>query len=325
LLESLDRDHPSRRDHRRLGAARGGDDDRADPGAGGALGHRQGAGHGADRAVQRQLARERHVGERCRPQLLCCGEDGGGDREVEPGTRLAQVCGGQVGGDPLLRELEARVRERRAHPLARLADRGVRQADERERRQALADVDLDPDLARLDPEQGEGAGDGEHPPTVGGSLSQMARKWSQIRSRGRAMRRAVRPTVAAMTVARQSLGRRAEELVAQRLQREGWVIVARNARPGEVRGEIDLIGVDRDALVFVEVKARRAGSTVGPEAPALAVGPRKQAKLRALAVAWLRARGYDVPRHRHLRFDVVGLRLDVTDHVVEYEHLRAAF
>ncbi|MDX6581575.1 MAG: putative endonuclease [Solirubrobacterales bacterium] len=128
-----------------------------------------------------------------------------------------------------------------------------------------------------------------------------------------------------MTAARQSLGRVAEQLVAQRLERRGWRIVARNARPSEVRGEIDLIAVDGPALVFVEVKARRAGSALGPETPAMAVGPRKRAKLRALAAAWLRDRGYDVPRHRELRFDVVGLRLDAAGRVTEYEHLRAAF
>ena len=57
----------------------------------------------------------------------------------------------------------------------------------------------------------------------------------------------------------------------------------------------------------------------------MAVGPRKRAKLRALAAAWLRDRGYDVPRHRDLRFDVVGLRLDGAGRVTEYEHLRGAF
>ncbi|MGH2987019.1 MAG: YraN family protein, partial [Solirubrobacterales bacterium] len=77
--------------------------------------------------------------------------------------------------------------------------------------------------------------------------------------------------------------------------------------------------------VFVEVKARRAGSIPGPETPAMAVGPRKRTKLRGLAAAWLRDRGYDVPRHRDLRFDVVGLRVDAAGRVVEYEHLRGAF
>ena len=84
--------------------------------------------------------------------------------------------------------------------------------------------------------------------------------------------------------------------------------VDRNVRTSGIglRGELDLIALDGPALVFVEVKARRTGSSAGPETPALAVGPRKQAKIRSLAAAWLRERGYDVPRHRDLRFDVVG-------------------
>jgi putative endonuclease len=128
-----------------------------------------------------------------------------------------------------------------------------------------------------------------------------------------------------MTAARQRTGRNAERLVARRLEQAGWAIVARNARASEVRGEIDLIALDGLALVFVEVKARRAGTLAGPETPAIAVGPRKRAKLRSLAAAWLRDRGYDVPRHRDLRFDVIGLRLDEQDRPVEYEHLKAAF
>ena len=128
-----------------------------------------------------------------------------------------------------------------------------------------------------------------------------------------------------MTAVRQQLGRAAEDEVARRLERDGWAVVGRNERPDGVRGELVLVAIDGDALVFVEVKARRAGSTLGPETPAMAVGPRKRAKLRGLAAAWLRERGYDVPRHRELRFDVVGLRLDAAGRVVEYEHLRAAF
>ena len=128
-----------------------------------------------------------------------------------------------------------------------------------------------------------------------------------------------------MTQTRLRTGRLGEDLVAARLERDGWRIVARNARTTEVLGELDLIAVDGDALVFVEVKARSVDSRIGPETPALAVGPRKRAKLRRLASAWLRDRGYDVPRHRELRFDVVGLRLDPSGEAVEYEHLRGAF
>jgi putative endonuclease len=128
-----------------------------------------------------------------------------------------------------------------------------------------------------------------------------------------------------MTQARLRTGRVAEQLVAERLEGAGWQIVARNARTAEVRGELDMIALDGAALVFVEVKARTVGSVTGPETPAMAVGPRKQAKLRGLAAAWLRDRGYEVPRHRDLRFDVVGVRIDAAGRAVEYEHLRGAF
>jgi putative endonuclease len=128
-----------------------------------------------------------------------------------------------------------------------------------------------------------------------------------------------------MTEPRQRLGRAAEELVAEALKRRGARIVARNARTAGVRGEIDVIALDGRALVFVEVKALRAGSISGPERPVLAVGPRKQRKLRSLALAWLRDRAGSVPPHASLRFDVVGLRLDVRGRVLEWEHLRGAF
>ena len=64
---------------------------------------------------------------------------------------------------------------------------------------------------------------------------------------------------------------------------------------------------------------------MGRRRPAGAVGAAKRRKIRALAAAWLRERGYDVPRHRDLRFDVVGLRLDAAGRVVDYEHLHGAF
>ncbi len=77
-----------------------------------------------------------------------------------------------------------------------------------------------------------------------------------------------------MTFARQRLGRTAEELVAARLERSGWRIVERNVR--HPSGELDIVALDGGTLVFVEVKAGRAGATLGPERPAHAVGPRKQ-------------------------------------------------
>jgi Holliday junction resolvase-like predicted endonuclease len=128
-----------------------------------------------------------------------------------------------------------------------------------------------------------------------------------------------------MTATRQALGRRVEEMVAASLARDGATIVARNARAGALRGEIDIVVLHRGQLVFVEVKGRTAGATVGPERPVVAVTARKRAKLRALAGAWLAQNRDLIPPHRGLRFDVVGVTLDRSGRVVDWEHLKAAF
>jgi putative endonuclease len=130
--------------------------------------------------------------------------------------------------------------------------------------------------------------------------------------------------VAAMTVARQRLGESVEASVAERLAAEGWEILARNARTSQVRGEIDLVAHDGDALVFVEVKARRTGSRSGPETPAMAVGRRKRAKLRSLAVGWLREHAGALPPHRELLRRRRRARRRA-GRPVDWEHLRAAF
>ncbi|MEK6277172.1 MAG: YraN family protein [Actinomycetota bacterium] len=125
-----------------------------------------------------------------------------------------------------------------------------------------------------------------------------------------------------MTLARQRLGRRAEEIAARRLRRQGWRIVDRNARTRF--GEIDLIGIEGASLVFVEVKAGRADASSGPGRPVLAVGPAKQRRIRTLARAWLASRAA-IPPHREIRFDVVGVTIDRGGTVSDFEHIRNAF
>ena len=124
-----------------------------------------------------------------------------------------------------------------------------------------------------------------------------------------------------MTIARQRLGRRAEDLIADRLARLGWRIVARNVRTRS--GEIDLIGLDGGTLVFVEVKAARADRGSGPERPAHAVGPRKQLRIRRLAREWL-AEGRGPSGVAGYRFDVVGVSFR-GDRLADVDHIRGAF
>jgi putative endonuclease len=54
----------------------------------------------------------------------------------------------------------------------------------------------------------------------------------------------------------QRTGRRGEEDAYFYLRKKGYVIVARNFRSPHHRGEIDLIGWDKDVLCFIEVKTR---------------------------------------------------------------------
>lgn len=127
-----------------------------------------------------------------------------------------------------------------------------------------------------------------------------------------------------MTEARQSLGRLGEEIVARELERNGWRIVARNARVKGVRGEIDVVAVDGSTLVIVEVKTGRDGARSGPVSMIEMVGPRKQAKLRQLAGAWTRANRVELPYTRGLRIDVVGLRVGGDGRVTEWQHVKGA-
>ena len=61
-----------------------------------------------------------------------------------------------------------------------------------------------------------------------------------------------------------------------------------------------------------------------PERPALAVGARKQARLRRLARAWM-SMAEPLPRFRAIRFDVVGVTFDRADRAIDFEWIRGAF
>jgi putative endonuclease len=126
-----------------------------------------------------------------------------------------------------------------------------------------------------------------------------------------------------MTYTRLRTGRLAEARAAEHLLSLGYRMIERNARTKY--GELDIVALDRRALVFVEVKAVRAGGRIGPERPVLWVTPRKQLQVRRLATAWMAERRGSVPRYAEIRFDAVGVILDRDDDVVDLEHLVGAF
>ncbi len=100
-------------------------------------------------------------------------------------------------------------------------------------------------------------------------------------------------------------GATGERLAAEFLRRErGFTVVARNWRaPRDRRAEIDLVGRDGEALVFVEVKTRTTGALV----PGFyAVNRRKKRALRRACDSYL-AQLARPPRT--FRFDIVEVAL----------------
>ena len=90
-------------------------------------------------------------------------------------------------------------------------------------------------------------------------------------------------------------------MAAERLVREGYVILERNYRCSV--GEMDLVAREEGVLVFVEVRTR---SCEGFGSPLESVDFAKQRKLRDVARHYLRERR---PFYRDVRFDVVGILL----------------
>lgn len=127
---------------------------------------------------------------------------------------------------------------------------------------------------------------------------------------------------------RRALGQRGEDIALEHLGALGAALVARNQRTRF--GEIDLIVRDGDALVFVEVKTRRArrsplSSAAGPppNEPLLGLRAAQRRRLRRLAVAWL-VEHPATTRPGQLRFDAIGVLLDERGQLVRLDHLEGA-
>ena len=60
----------------------------------------------------------------------------------------------------------------------------------------------------------------------------------------------------ALARATRNIGRAGEDLAHRWLRSHSFIVVARNWRPPQGGGEIDIVAWDGDVLVFVEVKTR---------------------------------------------------------------------
>jgi putative endonuclease len=111
----------------------------------------------------------------------------------------------------------------------------------------------------------------------------------------------------------QQTGQHGEDIAHRHLRGLGFTVVARNWRPPQGGGEIDIVAWDGAWLVFIEVKTRASAEVSVPER---GIDPDKIDALRRAARDYIRRSGAD---ESHVRFDAVS----VTG--TEVEHFREAF
>lgn len=112
-------------------------------------------------------------------------------------------------------------------------------------------------------------------------------------------------------------GDKGEREAARYLIAKGYKILARQYRNRQ--GELDLIALDGDCVVFVEVKTR---SSVASGHPAESVTPAKQSQLTRLALVFLKQ--HRLLEHR-ARFDVVAITWSTQSREPVIEHYCHAF
>jgi putative endonuclease len=101
----------------------------------------------------------------------------------------------------------------------------------------------------------------------------------------------------------QRIGTHGEEDAYFHLRTLGYSMVARNFRSPRCRGEIDLIGWEKDVLCFVEVKSRTSHDVRTPEA---AVDRHKRREIAQVAREYMR----HLPPTCQWRFDIVSVYYD---------------
>jgi putative endonuclease len=108
-------------------------------------------------------------------------------------------------------------------------------------------------------------------------------------------------------------GRRGEDMAHRHLRARGFTVVARNWRPPQGGGEIDIVAWEGEWLVFVEVKTRASGEWSAPER---AIDTEKIETLRRAARDYMRRANVDGSRVRFDAISITGRNVD---------HLREAF
>lgn len=117
---------------------------------------------------------------------------------------------------------------------------------------------------------------------------------------------------------RQQKGKIGEEEACRWLVKQGYSILQRNWRCRS--GEVDIIAVREDLLIFVEVRSRSSNSGFGT--PQESVDQRKMQQVRSTAAVYIQMSGEHT---RQIRFDVIAVMMNHFGKIMSIDHLENAF
>jgi putative endonuclease len=110
-------------------------------------------------------------------------------------------------------------------------------------------------------------------------------------------------------------GKIGEDIAVKFLSRKGYKILKRNYRYGH--GEIDIIAMDKDVLIFVEVRMKLSDKFGSPED---SVTIKKREQLKKIASAFIQMNEVNFSE---CRFDVIGITFK--DGKFNINHIENAF
>jgi len=116
---------------------------------------------------------------------------------------------------------------------------------------------------------------------------------------------------------KKAFGKAGEKFAADYLVKKGLTILETNYRVRE--GEIDLIALDGEVIIFIEVKSRYSDKC---DLPIMAIDEKKQEKIRRVAEIYLAGKGW---MEREVSFDAFTIRFDKTRKKWIVRWIRQAF
>lgn len=105
------------------------------------------------------------------------------------------------------------------------------------------------------------------------------------------------------------VGTRAEDLAADYLLSQGYTVVARRAKL--THGELDVVALKGDKVIFVEVKVRNTEY----ETAEASLNEGKVARVKAAAEEYLAANGL---QESEVRFDLIAIKNGVVRHETDF-------